>query len=189
MTHDQTRFTGRHVMDAFTGHDPDAQLWVQYPDVPLDWFDDYPMCEPMSQRLAAAFREAGYSAELVLLRDHPEDTTLTDTIGLHWIVAVQDHDRTWYGADITARQFHDLMRRDGRALFGTLDPAGFPAPPLWPLGTTELDRWDGTNHPFLAETAIRGSEQCPGCGTRYEMDGCLPWGRSCPACAPSRDAG
>ncbi|RLU82571.1 hypothetical protein CTZ27_30080 [Streptomyces griseocarneus] len=189
MTHHQPRFSGRYVMDAFFDYDLDAWWWTQYPDVPVDWFNDYPMCEPMSGRLAASFRTAGYCAELVVLRDHPDDETLADPIGLHWIVVVQDHDGAWYGADPTGRQFDDLLRRDGRPFFGTLDSADYPAPPLWPLGTTDLDDWNGTNHPFLAGSAIRVSEQCPGCATRFGMDDCLPWGRSCPSCAQRGDAG
>ncbi|MFF4534275.1 hypothetical protein ACFY1P_34010 [Streptomyces sp. NPDC001407] len=188
MTHDQARFTGRCVWDAFFERDPDARWWARYPDVPVDWFNDYPLCWPMSCRLASTFQEAGFTAEVVLLRDHPDDEALADPIGLHWIVAVQDHDGAWYGADPTGRQFNDLLRRDGRPLFGTFDLAAYPAPPLWPLGTTDLDRWDGTDHPFLAGSAIRGSEQCPRCAARYEMDDCLPWGRSCPSCTQSGDA-
>lgn len=182
MTRHQIFFSGRHVMEAFVDRDPDARWWARYPDAPVDWLLDTPLCETMSRRLASAFQKAGFTAQLVLLRDNPDDDVLDDDVGIHWIVAAQDHDGTWYGADLTGRQFHDLRRRDRRPFFGSDDPDDYPAPPLWPLGTTDLNAWDGTNHPFLSSTAIRGSEQCPHCHARYEGELCLPWGRRCPAC-------
>ncbi|MEV4505455.1 hypothetical protein [Streptomyces klenkii] len=182
MAHDQVSFSGRNVMEAFTDRDPDARWWARYPDALVEWLADNPLCETMSRRLATAFQEAGFTTRLVLLRDHPDDDVLAEDLGIHWIVAVKDHDGAWSGADPTGRQLHDLRRRDGRPFFGSDDPDDYPAPPLWPLDTTDLNAWDGTNHPFLTTSAIRGSELCPRCHARYEGELCLPWGHSCPAC-------
>ncbi|MEU1816169.1 hypothetical protein ABZ543_13360 [Streptomyces roseifaciens] len=176
---------GAYMMEVFAERDPDAWGWARFPHVADEWIADSPDCYTMSLRLSSWLEDGGCNTQIILLRNNPADTELQDDITPHYIVAVQDREGVWYGADPTARQFYDLKRRDKQPFFGPLtdETRDYPPPPFWELGVTNLTDWDGTNHPFLGTMAIRGHERCGTCNCDYEKENALPWNQSCTYCS------